>query len=56
MATPERSAKSPAPQYLTPAEVATMLQVHPATVYRWAASDASMPATRVGRRFGSALT
>ena len=37
-----------APSYLTAAQVATMLQVHPATVYRMAAADPSMPAVRLG--------
>jgi excisionase family DNA binding protein len=36
------------PSYLTAAQVAEMYQVDPATVYRWAATDASMPATRIG--------
>lgn len=36
------------PQYLTSAQVAELLQVDPATVYRWASQDASMPATRIG--------
>jgi excisionase family DNA binding protein len=34
--------------YLTAAQVAEMYQVDPATVYRWATTDASMPATRIG--------
>ena len=38
-----------APQYLTPAQVATMMQVSEKTVYRIAATDASMPATRFGK-------
>jgi excisionase family DNA binding protein len=37
------------PQYLTPEAVAQMLRVSPSTVYRWAASDATMPALRVGK-------
>jgi len=36
------------PQYLTSAQVAELLQVDPATVYRWASTDSTMPATRVG--------
>ena len=36
-------------QYLTPEQVAGRLQVSVKTVYRWAATDASMPATRVGK-------
>lgn|SRR5262249_32156544 len=40
--------KSAAP-YLTPEQVAELLAVSPKTVYRWAATDASMPATRVGK-------
>jgi excisionase family DNA binding protein len=35
------------PQYLTAAQVAELLQVDDATVYRWASQDASMPATRI---------
>jgi excisionase family DNA binding protein len=34
--------------YLTAGDVATMLQVDLTTVYRWASSDATMPALRVG--------
>ncbi len=34
--------------YLTASQVAELLQVDAATVYRWASSDASMPATRIG--------
>jgi excisionase family DNA binding protein len=37
------------PQYLTPEAVAQMLRVSPSAVYRCAASDATMPATRVGK-------
>ena len=37
------------PVYLTPRQVADMLQVDERTVLRWAAQDASMPATRIGR-------
>ena len=37
------------PQYLTPEAVAALLSVSPSTVYRWAGSDATMPATRVRR-------
>jgi excisionase family DNA binding protein len=36
------------PRYLTAADVAALLQVDDTTVYRWASSDASMPALRVG--------
>ena len=36
-------------EYLTPPEVAQMLRVSEATVYRWALSDATMPVTRAGR-------
>ncbi|MBM4113380.1 MAG: helix-turn-helix domain-containing protein [Phycisphaerae bacterium] len=38
------------PAYMTPADVATMLQVHERSVLRWAAADASMPVTRLGGR------
>jgi len=38
------------PAYMTPADVATMLQVHERSVLRWAAADATMPVTRVGGR------
>src|SRR3989442_3329270 len=34
--------------YLTAAQVAQLLQIHPATVYRMAASDPSMPALKLG--------
>jgi len=37
------------PAFLTPQQVAEMLQVNERTVLRWAAEDASMPATRIGR-------
>jgi excisionase family DNA binding protein len=35
-------------KYLTARDVAEMLQVDESSVYRWAASDPSMPATRIG--------
>jgi len=35
--------------YLTPEQVAEMLQISPKSVYRWASQDASMPVTRLGR-------
>jgi excisionase family DNA binding protein len=38
------------PVYLTPAEVAEILKVHPRTVLRLAQQDATMPATRIGTR------
>jgi excisionase family DNA binding protein len=44
---PIKTASTP-PQYLTAAQVAELLQVDDATVYRWASSDATMPATRIG--------
>jgi excisionase family DNA binding protein len=48
-AAPDDGVKTrPTPQYLTASEVAELLQVDPASVYRWAAQDGSMPATRVG--------
>lgn len=37
------------PSYLTPKQVADMLQVDERTVLRWAQQDAYMPATRIGR-------
>lgn len=37
------------PSYLTPQQVADMLQVDERTVLRWALHDASMPVTRIGR-------
>src|SRR6266404_4833318 len=36
------------PHYLTATQVADLLQVHPATVYRLASADATMPALRIG--------
>jgi excisionase family DNA binding protein len=38
-----------APVYLTPTQVADLLQVSVKTVSRWALEDASMPALRRGR-------
>jgi excisionase family DNA binding protein len=37
------------PAFLTAQQVADMLQVDERTVLRWAAQDAAMPATRIGR-------
>ncbi len=37
------------PTFLTPQQVAEMLQVDERTVLRWAQQDASMPTTRIGR-------
>src|SRR5206468_3189462 len=37
------------PVYLTPEQVATMLQIDERTVLRWAQQDTSLPATRIGR-------
>ena len=34
--------------YLTPAQVAELLQVSEKSVYRWAKADASMPMLRIG--------
>lgn len=49
MAAPREQAESAAtPAYLTAPQVADMLQVDVSTVFRWASSDASMPATRIG--------
>jgi excisionase family DNA binding protein len=36
--------------YLTPAEVATMLRVKPATISRWSLEDPTMPVTRLPGR------
>ena len=36
-------------EYLTPQDVADLLQVSTMTVHRWAASDPTMPAFRRGR-------
>ena len=38
------------PVYVTPRQVADMLQVDERTVLRWAAQDASMPVSRFGGR------
>jgi len=37
------------PVYLTPQDVAQLLQVNERTVLRWAQQEASMPTTRIGR-------
>jgi excisionase family DNA binding protein len=37
------------PTFLTPRQVADMLQVDERTVLRWGRHDASMPTTRLGR-------
>ena len=39
----------PERRYLTPQDVASMLQVNQRTVLRWAAEDPSMPTFRMGR-------
>jgi excisionase family DNA binding protein len=36
-------------EYLTAAEVGSLLKVHPRTILRLAAEDASMPTLRLGR-------
>lgn len=41
-------AESAAPHYLTPAQVAELLQVCEKTVLRWSLEDASMPVLRRG--------
>jgi len=41
--------ESAQPVYLTPAQVAELLQVNERTVLRWAQQDSSMPAARIGR-------
>ena len=41
--------ESGVPAFLTPQDVAELLQVNERTVLRWAAQDASMPTTRLGR-------
>jgi excisionase family DNA binding protein len=38
----------PEPEYLTPEQVGAMLQTSVKTVYRWAASDPTMPCLRIG--------
>lgn len=48
MAAPRDGVESRETQYLTASQLAVMLQVDAATVYRWASQDASMPATRIG--------
>jgi excisionase family DNA binding protein len=54
--TGRRSGTAPTPDhaadlvYLTPDDVARILQVHPRTVLRLAEQDATMPATRLGPR------
>jgi len=40
---------SPRLEYLTPRQVAGLLQVSEKTVHRWASSDPTMPAFRRGR-------
>jgi Helix-turn-helix domain len=39
-------------EYLTPVDVATLLQVSVKSVYRWVAEDASLPAVWLGRSGG----
>ncbi len=41
---------APEAVYLTPDDVARLLQVHPRTVLRLAQQDATMPVTRLGTR------
>jgi len=38
----------PEPAYLTPAQVAALLQISVKTVYRWSSTDSTMPVLRVG--------
>jgi len=40
--------KSPTPEYVTPAQLAAMLQVNVKTVCRWALEDPTMPVLRRG--------
>ena len=40
------------PSYLTPSQVAALLQVSEKTIYRWSLQDASMPVMRLGRGRG----
>ena len=50
MGAPHEPIKTAAtPAYLTPAQVAELLQVSSKTVSRWALEDASMPVLRLGR-------
>ena len=44
-----KSAEPALPVYLTPAQVADLLQVSEKTVSRWSLQDASMPTLRIGR-------
>ncbi len=48
MAAPRDRVETGETQYLTASQLATLLQVDDATIYRWASKDTSMPATRVG--------
>jgi excisionase family DNA binding protein len=43
----ETTGSSP-PIYLTTRQVAELLQVDPTTVFRWASTEPTMPATRIG--------
>lgn len=45
---PVKSALTPAYRYLSPSQVAELFAVNRSTIGRWAASDSTMPATRVG--------
>jgi len=38
----------PEPKYLTPKNVAQILQVSVKSIYRWLAADPTMPALRIG--------
>ena len=44
-----KSAEPTLPVYLTPSQVADLLQVSEKTVSRWSLQDASMPTLRIGR-------
>jgi len=46
---PAHAASQGSLAYLTPDEVAAMLQVSPKSIYRWAQQDATMPALKIGR-------
>lgn len=46
--TQHRVASSPEAAYLTPSDLARELQVSDKTIYRWAATDSTMPVLRIG--------
>jgi Helix-turn-helix domain len=50
--TPPARPASPEAEYLTPADVATLLKVSLKSIYRWVGEDPSMPAIWLGRGGG----